>query len=117
VRRERRSQVAAGGAPQARATYLAPPDLHRLNCACRPIAEAFGEPPFLVGSALIRPNFRNNRSDVLGLALQRAEIDLLKNGMQVDLRAIVAGNRTEMTFIRKWARMRLAADPNGSGCA
>jgi transcriptional regulator with XRE-family HTH domain len=54
-------------------------------------------------------------SDVLGLALQRAEIDLLKNGMRVDLRAIIADNRAEMTLIRKWARKRLAADPNGSG--
>lgn len=42
-----------------RASYLSPPDLHRLNWACRPITEAFGECPYLVGSALTRPDFRD----------------------------------------------------------
>jgi hypothetical protein len=30
-----------------------------LNWACRPITEAFGEPPYLVGSVLTRPDFRD----------------------------------------------------------
>lgn len=41
------------------ANYLSPPDFHRLNWACRPITEAFGTPPYLVGSALTRPDFRD----------------------------------------------------------
>lgn len=42
-----------------RACYLSPPDLHRLDWACRPILEAFGTTPYLVGSVLIRPEFRD----------------------------------------------------------
>jgi hypothetical protein len=41
------------------ASYLSPPDFHRLNWACLPITEAFGTPPYLVGSALTRPDFRD----------------------------------------------------------
>lgn len=41
------------------ASYLSPPDLHRLDWACRPVRDAFGEPPYLVGSALTRPDFRD----------------------------------------------------------
>lgn len=42
-----------------RATYLSPPDFRRLNWACRPIAEAFGEPVYLVGSVLTSPTYRD----------------------------------------------------------
>lgn len=46
--------------PAARpASYLSPPDLHRLDWACHPIRRAFGQPPYLVGSALTRPDFRD----------------------------------------------------------
>lgn len=41
------------------ASYLSPPDLHRLNWACVPIREAFGAPPYLVGSVLTRPDYRD----------------------------------------------------------
>lgn len=41
------------------ASYLSPPDLHRLDWACVPIRRAFGAPPYLVGSALTRPDFRD----------------------------------------------------------
>jgi hypothetical protein len=41
------------------ASYLSPPDFHRLNWACRPIREAFGGPPYLVGSVLTRPDYRD----------------------------------------------------------
>jgi len=41
------------------ASYLSPPDFHRLNWACRPIKEAFGSPPYLVGSVLTRPDYRD----------------------------------------------------------
>lgn len=41
------------------ASYLSPPDLHRLDWACSPIRRAFGSPPYLVGSALTRPDFRD----------------------------------------------------------
>lgn len=40
-------------------SYLSPPDFHRLNWACLPITQAFGEPPYLVGSVLTRPDFRD----------------------------------------------------------
>jgi hypothetical protein len=43
----------------SRATYLSPPDYNRLNWACQPIAEAFGELPYLVGSVLTRPDYRD----------------------------------------------------------
>ncbi len=42
-----------------RATYLSPPDLYRLDWACRPIRLAFDTPPYLVGSALDRTDFRD----------------------------------------------------------
>lgn len=41
------------------ASYLSPPDFHRLEWACRTIHDAFGEPPYLVGSVLTRPDFRD----------------------------------------------------------
>ncbi len=41
------------------ASYLSPPDFQRLNWACIPITQAFGEPPYLVGSTLTRPDFRD----------------------------------------------------------
>jgi hypothetical protein len=46
--------------PTARAgSYLSPPDFHRLNWACQPIRAAFGRPPYLVGSVLTRPDYRD----------------------------------------------------------
>jgi hypothetical protein len=42
-----------------RAAFLSPPDLHRLDWACRPIFRAFGTPPYLVGSAMSRPDYRD----------------------------------------------------------
>lgn len=41
------------------ASYLSPPDLHRLDWACQPIRRAFDTPPYLVGSVLTRPDFRD----------------------------------------------------------
>jgi hypothetical protein len=44
----------------ARASYLSPPDFHRLDWACRPITAAFnGAPVYLVGSALTRADYRD----------------------------------------------------------
>lgn len=46
--------------PQKRpASYLSVPDFQRLNWACIPIREAFHEPPYLVGSVLTRPDYRD----------------------------------------------------------
>jgi hypothetical protein len=42
-----------------RATFLSPPDLFRLDWACRPILLAFDTPPYLVGSALEHPDYRD----------------------------------------------------------
>lgn len=41
------------------ASYLSPPDFHRLDWACVPVRRAFGTPPYLVGSCLTRPDFRD----------------------------------------------------------
>lgn len=41
------------------ASYLSPPDFHRLDWACMPIVYAFGEPVYFVGSALTRPDYRD----------------------------------------------------------
>lgn len=49
----------AVGARRKRATYLSPPDLYRLDWACRPIFDAFGTPPYLVGSVFTRPDYRD----------------------------------------------------------
>jgi hypothetical protein len=44
----------------ARASYLSPPDFHRLDWACRTITAAFnGAPVYLVGSALTRADYRD----------------------------------------------------------
>lgn len=42
-----------------RASQLSPPDYRRLDWACRPITEAFGNPVYLVGSVLHRPDYRD----------------------------------------------------------
>jgi len=57
---KRRVAVSVTDKPRERsASYLSPPDFHRLNWACLPITEAFGTPPYLVGSSLTRPDFRD----------------------------------------------------------
>jgi hypothetical protein len=45
--------------PATRASYLSPPDFHRLDWACRTITTAFGAPVYLVGSALTRADYRD----------------------------------------------------------
>lgn len=65
------------------ASYLSPPDFHRLNWACVPVHQAFGDPPYLVGSVLTRPDYRD-----------------------VDLRLILADERCEEMF-RDSPRLRL----------
>lgn len=42
-----------------RANYLSPPDLYRLDWACRPIVDAFDKPVYLVGSVYTRPDYRD----------------------------------------------------------
>lgn len=42
-----------------RVAFLSPPDLYRLDWACRPIRLAFDTPPYLVGSVLERVDFRD----------------------------------------------------------
>lgn len=50
--------------------------------------------------------------DVLGLALQRAEVDLDAIRLQVDLHAIMRDERKELERLRQWAQKRLENDPN-----
>lgn len=42
-----------------RAYYLSPPDFHRLDWACRPIAAAYGTPVYLVGSVTRTAAYRD----------------------------------------------------------
>lgn len=42
-----------------RANYIGAPEMFNLNHACRSIAEAFDEIPYLVGSALEKRDFRD----------------------------------------------------------
>lgn len=42
-----------------RASYLSPPDFHRLDWACRPVAVAFHAPVYLVGSVLRTADYRD----------------------------------------------------------
>jgi hypothetical protein len=46
-------------AERKRASYLSPPDFHRLNWACLPITDAFEQHPYLVGSVLTSPDYRD----------------------------------------------------------
>lgn len=41
------------------ASYLSPHEMFRLDLACKPIVEAFGHAPYLVGSVMQRPDYRD----------------------------------------------------------
>lgn len=56
-------------------------------------------------------------TDLLGLALQRAEIHPYTGHIQVDLHAVSAGKQAELKSLRKWARNRLEQDLDGTGVA
>lgn len=43
----------------AKGCYLSTLELHELDEACKPFLDAFGENPYLVGSANQRPDFRD----------------------------------------------------------
>lgn len=58
--------------PGRAASYLSPPEMFRLDLACKPIVEAFDTPPYLVGSVSHRRDFRD--VDVR-LMLEDAEYD------------------------------------------
>ena len=45
--------------PDARRCQLSTLELHELDEACAPFRAAFGEHPYLVGSASLRPDFRD----------------------------------------------------------
>jgi transcriptional regulator with XRE-family HTH domain len=55
--------------------------------------------------------------DLLGLALQRARIDLYTNNLQIDLRALAEDDQAELKPLHKWARNRLAENLDDSGVA
>lgn len=60
-----------------KACYLSTLELHELDEACWPFVQAFGEYPYLVGSAMRRPDFRD--VDVR-LILADEEFDRLFSG-------------------------------------
>lgn len=88
-----------------RATYLSPPDLYRLDWACRPIRLAFNTPPYLVGSALDCVDFRDidlrlildddRFSDLVGGS---GDLRLLLNIALSGLIASAAGQRAPIDF-------------------
>jgi hypothetical protein len=43
----------------SRSSYLGPAEIFRLDLACKPIVDAFGRPPYLVGSVNDRADFRD----------------------------------------------------------
>jgi transcriptional regulator with XRE-family HTH domain len=49
--------------------------------------------------------------ELLGIALQRAEVDLDNVCLQVDLPALVRDGREELAPLRTWAKRRLDNDP------
>jgi transcriptional regulator with XRE-family HTH domain len=53
--------------------------------------------------------------DLLGLALQRAEVDPRTSGVRVDLHKVVADKRDMLRLLRRWARHRLKNDIDDSG--
>lgn len=55
--------------------------------------------------------------DVLGLALQRAKVQLLASSIQVDLQAVLNDTSTKLEPLRRWARNRLASNQNDRGVA
>lgn len=54
-------------------------------------------------------------ADFLGVALQRAQIE--QPVIRVDLPAVTRSRQPELRQFRRWARKRLADDPDGSGVA
>lgn len=44
---------------KVRASYLTVPELFRLDACCTSLFHAFGSPPYLVGSTLSRPDYRD----------------------------------------------------------
>lgn len=88
-----------------RSTYLSPPDLHRLDWACRPITRGFGRPPYLVGSALTRPDFRDldlrlilDDAEHDRMFAGRPELRLLLEVALSDLISSAAGQRAPIDF-------------------
>lgn len=53
--------------------------------------------------------------ELLGLALQRAALDLERIALKVDLRAVARDRRTELEPLRRWARHRIEDDPDRTG--
>ena len=54
--------------------------------------------------------------DIVSLALQRAEVEFYAS-IQIDLAAVIRDNQPQLRPLRRWARHRLAHDPNGSPVA
>lgn len=44
---------------KSRVSFLTVPEFFRLDWCCRGLLDAFGHPPYLVGSVLDRPDFRD----------------------------------------------------------
>lgn len=49
-------------------------------------------------------------AELIGLALQRLELDLNRSVVQIDLRKIVRDDRRELRPLRRWARNRIKED-------
>lgn len=99
------------------ATYLIPPDFHRLNWACVPIAAAFGTPVYLVGSVLARADYRDIDlrlilPDKTFKRLGGADVRRLLNVAVSDLIATTAGAPRPIDF-QVQSRTEADAEPGG----
>jgi hypothetical protein len=85
-----------------RASYLSPPDFHRLDWACRPITAAFGRPVYLVGSVLRTAAYRDIDLRLILPDEEAAQfsgrIGLLVNIALSDLIAKTAGQSAPVDF-------------------
>lgn len=89
----------------SRATFLSPPDMYRLDWACRPIRLAFDTPPYLVGSALEHAGYRDVDLRLIlddkrfkRLVDGSGELRLLLNIALSDLITASAGQRAPIDF-------------------
>lgn len=55
--------------------------------------------------------------DLMSRAMQRTKVDLRTTGVEVDLHAVTRDRTGELALVRRWARKKLKANPDGTGVA
>lgn len=54
--------------------------------------------------------------ELIGLALQRMELELERSGAQIDLHKVLQDDRPELQPLRQWARNRMNEDAHTADC-